>query len=609
MRRDGSSYPEHEHVTDAFLLAVALLLVGSGLLWVVGQVAAILFGAHEHLPVRLDEMLGVLPQLPHHLDDPKRAWPPGAKRLLPGPVGMYAAAMLTVWLPVLLVGWLLGRWRLPARRGRIPRRQRGARWASLWQLRRLLVLGPRRGRIILGRRDRWRDLLLGKLLLAVEQCHSVLAFGPPGSFKTHALVIPAILEWSGPLVATSIKPDVLRATLAHRARLGEVWVYDPLNLSGVPAAQWTPLASCGTYATAKRVGRLLADAADVQGHKADDAQYWQLLGAKLLACVLYAAAGTGRTMAEVARWVDVQDVDEVAQCLMELGDGHALDAWAACTARPDNTRGSVFGTAETLLDVFGDPVIAESAEGCDLDLDVLLTGANNTLYLYAPASEQERLRPLFELLVSVVIARAEELAAARPDGMLNPRLFVCLDEAGNCAAIGKLPQLATTGRGQGIQLLTVWHDEAQLAYRYGRRAATVLNGHRAKLLLSGQADPGSLELASRLVGDEAVTHTSETIGDGRNSTTQSVGYRRLVPPEALRQLKPRRALLVYGHLPPVRLRLRPWFRSPRLARLARATAPVASGRLVTSGAVLPSPATEPVVPLPGTGGDERGVAA
>ena len=88
------------------------------------------------------------------------------------------------------------------------------------------------------------------------------------------------------------------------------------------------------------------------------------------------------------------------------------------------------------------PVIAGSAEGCDLDIDELLTGANNTLYLYAPASEQERLRPLFELLVSVVIYKAEELAACQPDGMLDPRLFVCLDEAGNCAAIKKLPQLA-----------------------------------------------------------------------------------------------------------------------------------------------------------------------
>jgi hypothetical protein len=46
-------------------------------------------------------------------------------------------------------------------------------------------------------------------------------------------------------------------------------------------------------------------------------------------------------MADVARWVDVQDVDDVAQALMEIGNQQALDAWAACTSRPDNTMGSV----------------------------------------------------------------------------------------------------------------------------------------------------------------------------------------------------------------------------------------------------------------------------
>jgi type IV secretion system protein VirD4 len=596
-------YADHP-ATDAVWLAIGAVLLAAGLLvWTVGQVAAVLFGAHHPLPLPAEEMAGVLWNLPSHLDDPAQAWPRSVRGMLPGPVGMYAALVLTVWGPVLLVGLLIRRLHPHRRR---QRKAKGAKWASLWQLRRLLVTRPRRGRIILGRRDRWRDLLLTRVLLAVEQCHSVLCFGPPGSYKTHALVIPAILEWHGGLVATSIKPDVLRATLAHRASLGEVWVYDPLALSGVPGSQWTPLAYCQTYAKAKRLGRMLADAADVQGHKQDDANYWQLLGAKLLACVLYAAAGTGRTMADVARWIDVQDFDEVATCLGELGDQQALDAWAACISRPDNTRGSVFGTAETLLDVFGDPTVADSAEGCDLDLDALLTGPDNSLYLYAPASEQERLRPLFELLVSVVIQRAEELAAAQPDGMLNPRLFVCLDEAGNCAAIKKLPQLATTGRGQGIQLLTVWHDEAQLAYRYGRRAATVLNGHRAKLVLSGQADPASLELASKLVGDQAVMQVSQTVGDGRQSQTESISYRRLLPPEAVRQLKPKRALLVYGHLPPVRIRLRPWFHSLRLRRLANAAVPA---RPVAWGA---APAEAPLAPIAlpaGPGEGDEGVAA
>jgi hypothetical protein len=345
MRPERDPYRDHQYVPDAFWLVVAAVLFAAcGLVWLIGQVAAILFGAHEHLPVRLVDMLGVLLRLPGTWDDPAQAWPPSSQPLLPGPVGMYAAAVLTFWLPALLYGLLV---RLVSPRARRQRKQRGAKWASWWQLRRLLVVGPRRGRIILGRRDRLRDRLLGRLYLAVEQCHSVLAFGPPGSFKTHGLVIPAILEWQGNLVTTSIKPDVLRATCAHRANLGAVRVYDPLGLSGVPGARWTPLAYCHTYGDARRVGRMLADAADIHGHKADDANYWQLLGAKLLSVLLFAAAGTGRSMADVARWVDVQDVDDVATALMEIGNQQALDAWAACTSRPDNTMGSVYGTAET----------------------------------------------------------------------------------------------------------------------------------------------------------------------------------------------------------------------------------------------------------------------
>jgi hypothetical protein len=43
------------------LAVVALLFAACGLVWLIGQVAAILFGPHhQHLPVRLVDMLGVL---------------------------------------------------------------------------------------------------------------------------------------------------------------------------------------------------------------------------------------------------------------------------------------------------------------------------------------------------------------------------------------------------------------------------------------------------------------------------------------------------------------------------------------------------------------------
>jgi type IV secretion system protein VirD4 len=555
--RDHLRSPQDNGTDTLLMIVIGLALVASALVWLVGQVAALAFGAHHPIQLGLTDMPGVVFQLTEHVGDPRLAYPRPARAALPGPIGMYGALVLTLALPTTVLGLLLSTWS-----SRSPDKH-GSRWATGWQLRALRVRGrDRLWRLVLGRRSRW-----GRLV-AAEACHSVLAFGPPGSFKTTALVIPALLEWQGPAVATSIKPDVLRATLNRRAAIGEVWVYDPLGMSGVPAARWTPLAHCGTYPKARKIAKTLADAADLSGLKQDDANYWTTLGAKLLAVLLYAAAGTGRSMADVARWVDTQDFAEVDEALDGLDDRMAADAWAACKARPDNTMGSVFGTAETLLDVFGDPTIAQSADGCDLDVEALLAGPN-TLYLYAPANEQVRLRPLFELLLGTVITAAEELAARQPDGMLLHRLLLDLDEAGNCAALSRLPELATTARGQGIQLLTVWHDEAQLAYRYGRRAATVLNGHRAKLLLAGQADLGSLDLASRLIGDEAITQTSHTTGEaGRASVTASTTWRRLAPAEALRQLKPGRAVLLYGHLPPGRLHLRAWFADRRLRRLA-----------------------------------------
>jgi type IV secretory pathway TraG/TraD family ATPase VirD4 len=145
-----------------------------------------------------------------------------------------------------------------------------------------------------------------------------------------------------------------------------------------------------------------------------------------------------------------------------------------------------------------------------------------------------------------------------------------IDEAANVAPLTDLDSLASTAAGHGIQLVTIWHDLSQINARYGSRAATVVNNHRAKLFLSGIADPPTLDFASHLVGDEEVLLPVTTSG-GRSgpSTTRSPTVRRLAPPDALRRIAPGEAVLVYGNIPPAHLRLRTWFDEPSLARRAR----------------------------------------
>jgi type IV secretion system protein VirD4 len=563
-------YPPFTSPLDQ-LLAVGLgATAGAGaLVWATGQLAGLAFG-HAWLDVSLADVAHVMLHLPRHWSDPALAWPVDVRGPLPGAAGMYATlaglvggisggtAAVLRHLPGRAAGHRPGHMR--------PAKHAGAVWAGGRELRLLTVRHPDSGRVILGRTPG----MWGRLL-AAEDCHSVLVFGPTGSWKTSGLVVPGVLEWSGPLLATSVKPDLLRATMAHRARLGQVVVIDPLGASGVKAARWTPLASCGTWAGAQQTAVQLANAIEQTPteEQRPEHRFWKTMGTKFLAPVLFAAAVKGLGMAEVLHWLDSREDQQIKDILDAAEAPAALDAWESSQYRTDRAVDSLYATAEEVLHVYGNERVAASTEGHDLDLDGFLAG-DNTIYLYAPAHQQRLLRPLFETITQQVVAAAQERAALAPDGMLSPRLGLFLDEAGNCAALSDLDVLATTARGQGIQLVTVWHDKSQLEARYGTKAATILNNHRAKLFLSGLADLSALELGARLIGDRALTERNRSMGsDGRHSLNESTSYRPLLPVEDLRRLRPGEGVLLYGHLRPTPIRLRPYYLQREQARRDR----------------------------------------
>ena len=65
---------------------------------------------------------------------------------------------------------------------------------------------------------------------------------------------------------------------------------------------------------------------------------------------------------------------------------------------------------------------------------------------------------------------------------LDPPLLLVLDECANIAPLRDLPTLASTGAGQGIQLVSVFQDMAQINAVYGRdHAPTIVSNHRAKV--------------------------------------------------------------------------------------------------------------------------------
>lgn len=538
---------------NLLFVAMMTLFVLGGIVWLTGQLAALMTG-RSWPDVALSGMGRVVVRIPDHLGDPARAWPRPERRFLPGPVPIYLIFVLL----------MLGASALAVSIRRvvinITRSEGGSSWASVSDLRSLIVKHPLAGRLVLGR--------VGRSLIAAEERQSVIVLGPTQSMKTSGFAIPAILEWQGPVLATSVKTDLLQNTIDARSGSGTTFVYDPTSCTGLERHRWSPLAFCGDWSGAQRTVSWLTEATTARTTGFGDADFWYAAAAKLLGPAFLAAAISERPISDVVRWINLQEENEILQILKAAREDLALDAARASFKRESRQKSSVYTTAETVLAAYEDPVIAASASACDITPDRLLSGGRHSLYVVAPSHEQKRLRPLFETLIHSVISHAFERASSE-GGRLKEPLLVVLDEAANIAPLRDLDTLASTASSHGIQLVSVFQDMAQITTRYQDRAQTVVNNHRAKIILSGISDTQTLEYASRLLGDEAVMRSSVTRGaQGTRSTTESMTMRSVAPANVLRSIRPGEGVLVYGHLPPTRLKLRPWFKEKLLRNRA-----------------------------------------
>ncbi len=554
-------------ISDQAVLSVIGAVLGiCGLVWLWGGVAGAVFGRGWPGTGGTD-LLGVLEHLPAHLNNPAAAWPASSRTKLPGPEGFYAGLALVAAAGagvVLATRRVAGS--LPGRHG-----ARGARWAGGWEL------GPLRAR---GTGDGPARLTLGILRarrLYAEQRHAVVVFGPPQSGKSAGVAVPALLEWPGPAVASSIKSDLASATLARRRALGQVFVFDPFGLSGQSSHTWSPLAGAMTWMVPWRwPGGWPAPARSTIGARNPATSGpWRPSSAWRRFCT--------RQPGLVRAWMRLcagptarEPASLMSRSPRRRARPRTKPSWPTpmppmtpsgpLRARPTGPEAQSRPPPRPCSGHTASPGWPDLPTGCQIRPDALLD-ESATLYLIGDAKASKLLRPIFLALLGEIVDRAYERATLA-GGRLERPLLLCLDEAGNVAPLPNLAEIASTAPSHNIQLVSIFHDLSQARSRYGRGAETVINSHRARLLLPGVADLETLRYFAGLLGDEEIREVTRTTGTGGTTRSSSSRRRPLVAPEALRQLQPDHALLVYGRLAPTQLRLRLWFQDRRLRKLA-----------------------------------------
>ncbi|HXA30102.1 MAG TPA: type IV secretory system conjugative DNA transfer family protein [Candidatus Angelobacter sp.] len=397
----------------------------------------------------------------------------------------------------------------------------------------------------------------GRAWVTAPRQVGTLVIGPPRSGKTSGVIIPNVLAWTGPVVITSTRRDVLDACHGIRSQRGTVWCFDPVGIvaSTMPATvnrlDWSPLRGAETFDTAlTRARALLAGAAD--GTEGRD--HWRARGTQLLAALLHAAVLAQRPMSTVIEWTHAGRLDAAEHVCTQTRARQAAAILRGIAQTPDRERGSIWSALAGGLASFDDSIVLASADraaSCSFGADTFLSQPDS-LFIVAPSDESTPLAPLVVGLVEEI--RAEALRQSNATGALALPLLLALDEIASICPLPSLPQIAAEGGGRNVILLAILQDLSQAAARWGRDVADgLLTFAGAKLVLPGLADTETLQRLETLIGKHWVEQVSRSdtqngflFGDRTWGKYRSEIELPRIPATRVRQLLPGHAMALCG---------------------------------------------------------------
>lgn len=420
--------------------------------------------------------------------------------------------------------------------------------------------------------------------------HAVMVLGPPRSGKTASIVIPSVLAAPGPVVSTATKPDVLNATSRARGEVGQVWLYDPSGErsawpDGVRRLSWSPVPAASSWDGALLMARAMASSGSAAKGTTNE-HHWRERSTALLAPLLHAAFVTDCQVAQVLRWVLRSELEPAQKALEDHGAQIAADVLAGIMKTDERERSSILSATAGVLSAYNADAVRRNAAHPNFDPDRFVAGTD-TIYVTAPADKQALCAPLvtglLEQIRQATYRRCAEASYAAGRDARRAPVYMCLDEVANMAPIHDLPSLVSEAGGQGLHVMICLQDLSQARRRWGDAAADgFLSLFQTKVILSGIADPKTLEAISLCLGEYDRQLVNHTLGrsdpdtwffeKAHSTDSDSVAYhtarQRTLPPGEIACLPPGRAL----HLQGTRwglIRSTPWYRTLPWKGIAR----------------------------------------
>lgn len=254
----------------------------------------------------------------------------------------------------------------------------------------------------------------------------------------------------------------------------------------------------------------------------------------------------------------------------ENEDCHNVIAGSAMRllSAPAETRGSIFKTILTALDVFQDPMVAYATNASDFALsDFENTETPISLYLTIPFSDLSRLASLIRIIIVFMLTKFSSGEAQHGKQKLKQPILFLIDEAATIGALKPVETMMGILNGYGIRFMLIFQSFSQVVSLYGENSP--LLEHCRVVVTYANSDTKTAKMFSEWAGVKTITYSQQSSSGSvmGSQNSQSIGDQstqvNLINPDEIQHLPADQALLYVQGSPVARIKKNVWYDDDR----------------------------------------------